>query len=94
MIALDLIITESNICLGDFSGIYEAQETDAFQTLTNILQLEIVYKELSTLSCRVSYVPRLAKVANFLAIRQVKQGTKNISFRIGFTLHLCQFDSS
>ena len=33
MIALDLIITESSICLRDFSGIYEAQETDAFQTL-------------------------------------------------------------
>ena len=31
MIALDLIITESSICLRDFSGIYEAQETDAFQ---------------------------------------------------------------
>ena len=60
MIALDLIITESSICLRDLSGIYKAQETDAFQTLGNIRQFAIVYKELSTLSCRVSYVPRLA----------------------------------
>ena len=67
MIAFDLIITESSICLRDFSGIYEAQVTDAFQTLGNILQFEIVYKELSTLSCRVSYMPRLAKVVyNFI----------------------------
>ena len=31
MLALDLIITESSICLRDVSGINEAQETDAFQ---------------------------------------------------------------
>ena len=76
MIALDLIITEISICLRDFSGIYEAQETDAFQTLGNIIQFEMVYKELSTLSRRVGYVPRLAKVENVLAIRKVKQGTE------------------
>ena len=50
--------------------------------------------ELSTQSCRVSYVPRLAKVVNFLAIRQVKQGTETNTFRIGFTLHSCQYVSS
>ena len=49
MIALDLIFTESSICLRDFSGIYESQETDAFQTLENILQFEIVYKDFSTM---------------------------------------------
>ena len=37
--------------------------------LSNILQFGIVYIQLSTLSCRVSYVPRLAKVVNFLATR-------------------------
>ena len=51
------------------------------------LQFEIVYKELSTLSCSKSYVSRLAKVVNFLALRQVKQGTETTMFRIGFTLH-------
>ena len=35
----------------------------------------------------MSYVPRLAKVVNVLAIRQVKQGTEPTGFRIGFTLH-------
>ena len=30
-------------------------------------------------------MPRLAKVVNFLAIRQVKQGTETTGFRIGFT---------
>ena len=30
-LTLDLIITESCICLGDFSGIYKPKETDAFQ---------------------------------------------------------------
>ena len=42
----------------------------------------------------VSYVPRLAKVVNVLAIRQVKQGTETTRFRIGFTLHSCQYVSS
>ena len=64
------------------------------QTLGNILQFEIVYKELSTVSCRVSYVPRLAKVVNVLAVRQVKQGTETTRLRIGFTLQSCQYDSS
>ena len=50
-------------------------------------QFEIVFKELSTLSRRVSYVPRMAKVANVLAMRQVKQLTETTRFRIGFTLH-------
>ena len=36
-------------------------------------------------------MPRLAKVVNVLAIRQVKQGTKLLRFRIGFTLHSCQY---
>ena len=45
-------------------------------------------------SCGVSYVPRLAKVVNVLAIRQVKQGTETTGFRIGFTLHSCQYVSS
>ena len=58
------------------SGIYKVQETDALQTQGNILLFVIVYKELSTLSCGVSYVPRLAKVVNVLAKRQVRQGTK------------------
>ena len=49
--------------------------------------------ELSTLSCGVSYVPRLAKVVNVLAIRQVNQGTETTGFRIGFTLHSCQYKS-
>ena len=40
------------------------------------------------------YVPRQAKVVNFLAIRQVKQGTETTGFRIGFTLHSCQYVSS
>ena len=31
-----------SICLRDFSDIYKAQETDAFQTLGNIQQFEIV----------------------------------------------------
>ena len=39
-------------------------------------------------------VPRLAKVVNVLAIRQVKQGTETTGFRIGFTLHSCQYVSS
>ena len=30
-------------------------------------------------------MPRLAKVVNVLAIRQVKQGTETTVFRIGFT---------
>ena len=34
-------------------------------------------------------MPRLAKVVNVLAIRQVKQGTETTRFRIGFTLHSC-----
>ena len=38
-------------------------------------------------------MPRLAKVVNVLAIRQVKQGTET-GFRIGFTLHSCQYVSS
>ena len=50
--------------------------------------------ERSTLSCRVSYVPRLAKVVNVLAIRQVKEGTETTGFRIGLTLHSCQYVSS
>ena len=41
-------------------------------------------------------MPRLAKVVNVLAIRQVKQGTETTStgFRIGFALHSCQYVSS
>ena len=41
-------------------------------------------------------MPRLAKVVNVLAIpiRQVKQGTETTGFRIGFTLHSCQYFSS
>ena len=35
----------------------------------------------------MSYVPRLSKVVNVLAIRQVKQGTETTGVRIGFTLH-------
>ena len=31
---------------------------------------------------------------NVLAIRQVKQGTETTGFRIGFTLHSCQYVSS
>ena len=34
----------------------------------------------------MSYVPRLAKVVNVLAIRQVIKGTETTSFRIDFTL--------
>ena len=36
-------------------------------------------------------MPRLAKLVNVLAIRQVKQGTETTGFRIGFTLHSCQY---
>ena len=39
-------------------------------------------------------VPRLAKVVNVLANRQVKQETETTRFRIGFTLHSCQYVSS
>ena len=39
-------------------------------------------------------MPRLAKVVNVLAIRQVKQGTETARFRIGFALHSCQYVSS
>ena len=39
-------------------------------------------------------MPRLAKVVNVLAIRKVKQGTETAWFRIGFTLHSCQYVSS
>ena len=39
-------------------------------------------------------MPRLAKVVNVLAIQQVKQGTETTGFRIGFTLHSCQYVSS
>ena len=42
----------------------------------------------------MSYVPRLAKVVNVLAIRQVKQGTETTGFRIGFTLHSGQYVGS
>ena len=52
------------------------------QNTRKYLKFGIVYKELSTLSCRVSYVPRLAEVVNVLAIRQVKQGTETTRFRI------------
>ena len=46
--------------------------------------------ELSTLNCRVSYVPCLAQAVNVLAIRQVKQGTETARFHhIGFALHSC-----
>ena len=38
----------------------------------------------------MTYVPRLAKVVNVLAIRQFKQGTETTRSRIGFTLHSCQ----
>ena len=38
-------------------------------------------------------MPRLAKVMNVLAIRQVKQGAETTRFHIGFTLHSCQYDS-
>ena len=38
-------------------------------------------------------MPRLAKVVNVLAIsiRQVKQGNETTVFRIGLTLHSCQY---
>ena len=36
----------------------------------------------------------LAKVVNVLAIRQVKQGPGTNRFRIGFTRHSCQYNSS
>ena len=39
-------------------------------------------------------MPRLAKVLNVLAIRQVKQGTETTWFHIGFTLQSCQYDNS
>ena len=39
-------------------------------------------------------MPRLAKVVNVLVIRLVKQGTETTGFRIGFTLHSCQYVSS
>ena len=39
-------------------------------------------------------MPRLDEVVNVLAIRQVKQGTETTRFRIGFTLHSCQYDRS
>ena len=39
-------------------------------------------------------MPRLARVVNVLAIRQVKQVTETTGFRIGFTLHSCQCVSS
>ena len=35
-------------------------------------------------------MPRLAKVVNVLAIREIKPGTETTRFRIGFTLHSCQ----
>ena len=37
---------------------------------------------------------RLAKVVNFLDIQQIKQVTETARFRIGFTLHSCQYDTS
>ena len=47
-------------------------------------------KTIKTLDFRYhSYI-----VVNALAIRQVKQGTETTVFRIGFTLHLCQYVSS
>ena len=64
------------------------------KTQGNILQFGIVKIELSTLRCRVSYLPRLAKIVNVLAIQQVKRGTKTTRFCIGFALHLCQYVSS
>ena len=36
-------------------------------------------------------MPRLAKVVNVLAMRQLKQGTGTTAFRIGFTLHSCKY---
>ena len=44
MLALDLIFTDSTICLRDFSGIYEAQETDALQKHKEISYSLEVYK--------------------------------------------------
>ena len=39
-------------------------------------------------------MPRLVKVVNVLAIRLVKQGIETTGFRIGLTLHSCQYVSS
>ena len=39
-------------------------------------------------------MPRLAKVVNVLALRQVKQGTETTGFPIGFTMHSFQYVSS
>ena len=39
----------------------------------------------------MSYVPRRAKVAHVLAVRQVKQGTETTRFRTGSTLHPSQY---
>ena len=39
-------------------------------------------------------MPRLAKVVNVLAIRQVRQGTETTGFRVGFSLRSCQYVSS
>ena len=36
-------------------------------------------------------MPRLAKIVNVLAIRQVKQVTETAIFSICFTLHSCQY---
>ena len=60
---------------------------DVFNVVIIILKFSLIKK-------KVSYVPRLAKVVNVLAIRQVKQGTETTGFRIGFTLHSCQYVSS
>ena len=38
-------------------------------------------------------MPRLAKVVDVLAIRQVKQGTETTGFHIGFALHSWQYVS-
>ena len=90
MLALNLIITESSMCLRDFSDIYK--ETDAFGNTRKYLTVwNSIYIELSTLSCRVSYVSRLAKFVNVPAIRQLIQGTETTWFRIGITLHSCQY---
>ena len=52
--------------------------------------LAYIYMKHLTRSCRVSYVPRRAKVVDVLAVRQVKQGTET-RFRTGSTLHPCQY---
>ena len=82
------VIRDCGILKGKEAVLMSASRTQGY-----ILWTWLVYIKHLTRSCRVSYVPRRAKVVNVLTERQVlvKQGTETTRFRTGSTLHPCQY---